>query len=104
MTPSEQERDARESLAGSLCEALYWANPSGDHHDSQPCAYCLSRVGNSFAAVRRAVVAEAVAVVEGLEVREIQTEADEFYKRDGASYVPVDDALTALRGLSPEGM
>ncbi len=95
MTPSEQEREARESLAGSLCEALYWANPSGDHHDSQPCAYCLTRVGNSFAAVRRAVVAEAVAVVDRLIHWRDQP--------DGRPWIDQDEALTALRGLSPEG-
>ena len=52
---SERVREAREaveSLAGALCEALYLAFPASDHHDSQPCAYCLTRVRNAAAAVR----------------------------------------------------
>jgi len=50
------------SLAGSLCEALYIAFPAGDHHDSQPCNYCLTRVRNSFASQ----VAQTLAIVESV--------------------------------------
>lgn len=49
---SAVERAVRDSLAASLCEALYHAFPGGDHHDNQPCAYCTNRVSNALAAVR----------------------------------------------------
>ncbi len=85
MTPSEQEREARESLAN----ALSWLPPEVVVEPDALDQYRL--------AVRRAVVAEAVAVVEGLPRQSI-----------GVIWSDIDavnrtEALTALRGLSPEG-
>ncbi len=97
MTPSEQERDALESLAN----ALSWLPPEVVVEPDALDQYRL--------AVRRAVVAEAVAVVEAEATDAIDgIEPSTQYRdgrRDGIALFArrINDALTALRGLSPEG-
>ena len=63
-TKSERVREARDSVAMTLCEALSMSalghNPSGE----EPCAYCTKRVGNAFAIVRAEVLEEVAEVVE----------------------------------------
>ncbi len=84
MTPSEQEREARERI-----KSWSWTPVPDERLD----AFRL--------AVRRAVLAEAVAKVEGLrhgyEGQSTHSEYPMGYEN------AQEDVVTALRGLSPEG-
>ncbi len=95
MTPSEQERER----AARECAALQVADAYVAPQEFYPTLDAYA------AAVRRAVVAEAVAVVEGLRTFG-PVETFDGTKMDAdnlASWVNRYEVTTALRGLSPEG-
>ncbi len=105
MTPSEQEREAREAVLA--CGGINWREDTNAALDvltraiearvlAEAEAFALDRL-----AVRRAVVAEAVAKVEGLEKSMLYEPHEE--ERVWGFNEGIEAAATALRGLSPEG-
>ncbi len=96
MTPSEQERRARERIEKMFdgwrkATAEFVCDDSGVPHLLSLEQAALDAYA---AAVRRAAFAEAVAVVDRLIHWRDQP--------DGRPWIDQDEALTALRGLSPE--
>lgn len=75
--PTARAREEVESLAASMCEAFYHAFPKSDHHDSQPCDFCVTRVRNAAAAIRRATLDEVRGKVEGM--KQYGAHPDDYY-------------------------
>ncbi len=98
MTPSEQERDARKAVAGAHSLGCSFSFGRSTLCDCGGVDRPIAHLDQYRLAVRRAAIAEAVAVVEAERLVPVASDDDESYN-DG-----IHDALTALRGLSPEGM